>query len=482
MRVVNRRLRKMALSMTVLGGALLVPNSAIGAIASPSTDSPTAAVSTLSPALLSNNLQANSSQTIATPEAILAEINRARQSPADYAAWLETLRGHYTGTALHFPGEKSIRTAEGTAALDGAITALSQRPSLPPLTLAPGLVQATQGHLNELLTNNRFTLSGLDGSSPLDRAQRYGSVENGRLNELLNEGFSSAEAIVAFLIIDDGDRSRSTQDALLSADVTALGSACGWGSNGKPLCVLDYATVYTSASSDMPAAPVAQAVEQSPAQPSQASSQAPSQAPSQVVDSLPQLAADMLAETNELRANPAAYAQKLIAMRPYYQDNLVALPGQPLQEVVEGVAALDEAIAALQSTAPLPLLESSDGMSRGARDHATDLGEKNMVGHYGSDNSDPFIRISRYGRWDATAGNAAGENISYGYRASAEWHVIQLLIDDNVPNRGHREALLRPDYRRMGSACEPHPAFDIVCVMTYASEYEENYLAEGQAD
>ncbi|MEM9945077.1 MAG: CAP domain-containing protein [Cyanobacteria bacterium P01_D01_bin.36] len=456
-------MRKAVLRTVMMSSVLGLPASAISAVPS------RLHVPNQHQAVTAEIASTNNTQTVASPEAILAEINRARQSPVDYALWLASLRRYYTGTAFRFPGERGVRTVEGAAALDGAIAALSARSPAPPLTLAPGLVQSTRGHLSELLTNNRFTLSGLDGRSPLERAERYGSLEGGRLNELLNEGFSSAEAIVAFLIIDDGNRSRSVQDALLSADITTLGSACGRSGHGKPLCVLDYAQRFASADTSVDtnaSADKADAV----APPAQTQAQRANQ----IANRLPQLAAEMIAETNVLRANPAAYAQKLIAIRQYYQGNLVAVPGQPLQEVVDGVAALDEAIAVLQSTAPLPLLVASDGMSQGARDHALDLGSKNLVGHYGSDNSDPFVRINRYGRWDMTPGNIASENISYGYKSSAEWHIIQLLIDDNVPNRGHREALLKPDYRRMGSACAPHPTFDIVCVMTYASEYEEN--------
>lgn len=182
------------------------------------------------------------------------------------------------------------------------------------------------------------------------------------------------------------------------------------------------------------------------------------------------LSKNLVAETNRMRANPAAYAQRLEALREYYEGNLVKVPGRPAVAVVEGVGALDEAIAVLRGSDPLGALAFSAGMSSGASDHATDLGDKNATGHYGSDGSDPFARMNRYGEWR----NRAGENISYGPATIAEWHLINLLVDDNVPSRGHREALLEPDYGAMGAACQEHPGFRIVCVMTYASEYQED--------
>ena len=186
-------------------------------------------------------------------------------------------------------------------------------------------------------------------------------------------------------------------------------------------------------------------------------------------EQLDQLSAEIIAETNVLRADPAAYAQRLIALRPHYEGNLVKVPGQPMIQVFEGVSALDEAIAVLQNTPALPPLSTSAGMTLGAADHSTDLGSKGTTGHYGSDGSDPFTRMNRYGRWQATA----GENISYGAPTLAEWHVIQLLVDDGVANRGHREVLLSDDYGATGAACEAHAAYRIVCVMTYAGAYQE---------
>jgi uncharacterized protein YkwD len=412
---------------------------------------------------------------IATPEAILAEINRMRESPAAYAAWLETLRPYYEGAAFYFPGERGMRTVEGVAALDGAISALPLRPPMPPITLAPGLVLATQDHLNELLAHNRFTLSGLDGSTALNRAERHGTLEGGQLNELLHKGLSSAQAVVASLVIDDGNSRRSTQDALLNADITRLGVACGVGVDGKPLCVLDYATQYETRLDSAVAVPAATpAVAAAPNDSDVISAADSSSWSGNLSESqLVLLADELIAETNLLRSNPAAYAEKLIRLRPFYEDTLVRVPGYPVVEVTEGVAALNEAIAVLQNTPSLSSLTASSGMARGADDHAKDLGSKGLTGHYGSDGSDPFVRISRYGLWDHTPGNVAGENITYGQATIAEWHLIQLLVDDNVPNRGHREALLRPRYQRVGSACETHPDFRIVCVMTYASEYQE---------
>ena len=469
-------LLKVALSLSVLSG-LCLPTEAPAVdlqVAAQTADAGRVAVSDL---LIAAGGSTGNLRAIATSEEILAELNRVRQSPAEYAAWLETLRPYYEGNDFRFPGEPGIRTSEGVAALDTAINLLEARSPMPPLRLEPGLVLSTQGHLDELLSHNRFTLSGLDGSTPAERAERYGSLEGGQLIELLSEPYASAPAIVAALIIDDGNRGRSTQKVLLNSGITSVGAVCG-AREAAPLCVFSYASNYFNAdyfNADYFNAETmltASAPEDTSASPTvrSGSTEDPTWFGEIADEHLTALSAELVAETNKMRANPAAYARRLEAIRDHYEGNLVKVPGRPPVQVVEGVAALDEAIAVLRGSQPLGALAFSPGMSFGANDHAADLGEQSATGHYGSDGSDPFERINRYGLWR----QSASENISYGQATIAEWHLINLLVDDNVPDRGHRKALLEPSYSAMGAACQEHPGFRIVCVMNYASEYYED--------
>lgn len=187
----------------------------------------------------------------------------------------------------------------------------------------------------------------------------------------------------------------------------------------------------------------------------------------------------IIAETNRLRMDPAGYADELALYEAYFNGLRLELPGLPPIETYEGFAVVEEAIAVLRETEPLLPLRSSAGMSLAASDHVTDMSITGESGHYGTDGSTPFERLNRYGQWDGSPGNRAGENLSYSPVTLdnpfdlARWHVLQLVVDDGFPNRGHREAILRPDYRVTGVACGDHPLYGLMCSMTYATEYRE---------
>ena len=51
--------------------------------------------------------------------------------------------------------------------------------------------------------------------------------------------------------------------------------------------------------------------------------------------------------------------------------------------------------------------------------------------------------------------------------------VIQLLVDDGVPDRGHRDNILDGRWGAEGAACGPHRDYRQICVMDYAVRYVE---------
>ena len=179
------------------------------------------------------------------------------------------------------------------------------------------------------------------------------------------------------------------------------------------------------------------------------------------------LAREVVTELNRLRANPPAWTAHLRTWRAQFRGNLVHRPGNPvLLRTQEGVAAVDEAIAALQNTPALAPLSWADGLARAAADHAREQAASGALGHRGADGSGPSQRVNRYGRWD----RKLGETIDYG-RKSARAVIRSLIIDDGVASRGHRTILLHPDYRVAGAACAGHPRYGQTCVIDFAGAY-----------
>jgi uncharacterized protein YkwD len=176
----------------------------------------------------------------------------------------------------------------------------------------------------------------------------------------------------------------------------------------------------------------------------------------------------IVAEMNRARLNPNAYGDFLRDWRRKFRGNKARIaPGSFLQ-TKEGVAAVDEAIKVVKNISTVPKLRLSDGLSRAARDHVIDQGKIGALGHTGSNNSSPFERINRYGRWQ----KSAGENISYGAE-TATAVVRDLIVDDGIPDRGHRHNIFRADYRMAGVACGYHKIYKVMCVISYAAKYQE---------
>lgn len=177
----------------------------------------------------------------------------------------------------------------------------------------------------------------------------------------------------------------------------------------------------------------------------------------------------VLNELNVARTTPMKYVEYLKDQRSRFKgDVFMGTPGVRLV-THEGVVAVDEAIAALSSQAPLDPLKFSAGLALAALDHVRDTGPTGLVSHEGSDGSSSGDRVRRYGQ----GVKGSGECISYGF-AEARQIVMALIIDDGVASRGHRHIIFNGDFHLAGMATGPHKTFKHMCVIDFAGTFTDD--------
>jgi uncharacterized protein YkwD len=182
-----------------------------------------------------------------------------------------------------------------------------------------------------------------------------------------------------------------------------------------------------------------------------------------------QLEKEIVDEMNLVRTEPQKYAAYVEEFKKYYDGNRLKLPGRAKAIVTnDGIAAVDEAINFLRGAQPLPAFDVAKGICSAAADHAKDLAGKGITGHRGSDGSTPNARVDRYGQWDA----AIGETVVYEV-SPARQIIIALIIDDGVPNRGHRRNIFDPNYHVTGISVSEPLTFGSKCVIDYVGGFKE---------
>jgi uncharacterized protein YkwD len=171
-----------------------------------------------------------------------------------------------------------------------------------------------------------------------------------------------------------------------------------------------------------------------------------------LIASASDLADQVLAEMNLARTAPQQYAQ-IVASR--------ASGGEANNDV-------REAVRFLEKQRPLAPLAVSEGIRNSALTHVLDMGPKGGRGHKGSNGSQPWDRMGRFGKWIGRA----GENIDYGVH-DARGIVVRLIVDSGVSGRGHRKNIFSSDYRVAGAASGFHATFGAMCVIDFAGAFVE---------
>jgi uncharacterized protein YkwD len=157
-------------------------------------------------------------------------------------------------------------------------------------------------------------------------------------------------------------------------------------------------------------------------------------------------------EQNRIRTNPKA-VQKVVQeqISRFDGDSIMRQPGGINLRTNAGIGEWREAERVLGSQGTYPEMEWNDYLALAAEDHCKQMGPEGRTGHDGTDGSKPWHRMERYGDW----GGTVGENIAYGNSGGKDY-MVQLYIDDGVPNRGHRVNILKEAFKLTGMAVCDH--------------------------
>ena len=124
---------------------------------------------------------------------------------------------------------------------------------------------------------------------------------------------------------------------------------------------------------------------------------------------------------------------------------------------------LESLYADLKVLPRLKPLVPNEKLHHSASHHAVDMGKNGKIGHESSDGTDLHTRIKRYHQGHTVL----AENCSYGYDDALNI-VIQLLIDDNRPEKKHRNVMLGHNFLHMGVSIRDHKAYGANCVMDFS--------------
>jgi uncharacterized protein YkwD len=186
---------------------------------------------------------------------------------------------------------------------------------------------------------------------------------------------------------------------------------------------------------------------------------------------------DVILEINQARTDPKKYAEEVIKpildsfVENPWQNPLIRKKGDTWLITKEGKAVINELIAALHTTKPMQILTLSMGMSHAAKDHTKDSSSHNTFEHIGTDGSRFWERVNRYGKinlFQAGGGECLGSGSNTGVDI-----VLQLLIDDGVKSRGHRNILLDSNASKIGVGFGEHPTYQYMCTLDLAFDYSE---------
>lgn len=173
-------------------------------------------------------------------------------------------------------------------------------------------------------------------------------------------------------------------------------------------------------------------------------------------------------EINQARNDPQKFVGYLEEYKKAMKGNVLAMPGKTGIVMIEGVAAIDDAINDLKKMSKFESLIVSNGLFRAADLQLTDLKEDSTLSHRGKDGSDLEQRVFKFG----FPGAGIAENISYRVDAAREV-VMTMILDDGLKSRSHRKNIFSSKFKQIGVACGVSNKKEAICVAVFADSFKD---------
>ena len=170
---------------------------------------------------------------------------------------------------------------------------------------------------------------------------------------------------------------------------------------------------------------------------------------------------EVIIESNRIRTNPKAYIPILEEYLDNFDGNLLRLPDKnEILETEEGPRAYKEAIEFLKNQKPINTIEFDEEASKVAQDYSKFLfsSKEDQI----EDEAQIEQRVEKYLEYDYSL----SENIDFGGSTGIEV-IVNLLVDDGVKNRIHRDNLFSDKYDYYGVGVFEHPDYDFCTVIDY---------------
>lgn len=153
--------------------------------------------------------------------------NKVRTNPRSFIHVLERRLACFRGNQLYSDDKKSfVQTKEGPFGYVEAIEFLRTRKAAKPLKWSEELAMAARDHVNDIGEKGLVQTLGTDGSTPTERIDRYGKIDEAWAESNIF-GAASAQEVVERLIVCDGQPTRGFRKSLFNEDLKLCGIATG---------------------------------------------------------------------------------------------------------------------------------------------------------------------------------------------------------------------------------------------------------------